>query len=475
MTARKQNSGSHSGIAASPLLWAGVLCFVFYRLIPVLPRYRELAERYFCGHPLEYATAYLFFVGMTVLAMKSIRGATERDALQVDLFEGVTESGAAALQQLESNLNAAPERFQTTQYLTRLRECVKYLTQQKSSESIEEHLRYLADRDAERTHESYALVRTVTWAVPILGFLGTVVGITMAIANIEFSQLKDSMGDVVAGLSVSFDTTALALTLSMLLVFASFLVERMEMKILNEIEDKGLEEIAIRFASARETKSSPLAAAELAASEELLENTREMIAWQTDLWKKSVEGMRAAWLESLHQQQSELTRSIAESIQTSLAHHELSVEQAQSEFLGAFRGIAELLETLVEENRDSQIRIREESESSVLRIHQASEDGTRELNAHVRSLSSELMHELQTWQRQLRDSTDSTGSQLDEIRKQTELLSKLCEQELSLTSLTDRLAINIKTISDGNKLEELLHNLNAAIHLMTARTLPRAG
>lgn len=475
MTARKQNFGSTSGITASPLLWAGALCFVFYSLIPMLPRYRELAERYFCGHPLEYVTAYLFFVGMTVLAMKSIRAMTERDALQFDLFEGVSGTGESAVGQLESNLNSAPERLQTTQYLSRLRECVKYLKQQKSPDSIEEHLRYLADRDADRTHESYALVRTVTWAVPILGFLGTVVGITMAIANIEFSQLKDSMGDVVAGLSVSFDTTALALTLSMLMVFASFLVERMEMKILNEIEDKGIQEIAFRFASSHDEHSSPLAAAELAASTELLEKTREMIDWQTGLWQKSVEGMRAAWLESLNKQESELTRAIAEAIRTSLAHHELTVEQAQSEFLGAFRGVAELLETLVEENRDSQVRMREESESSVLRLHQASEDGTRELTAHVRSLSSELMGELQTWQRQLRDSTDSAGLQLDEIRKQTELLSKLCEQEQSLTSLTDRLAINIKRISDGNKLEEVLHNLNAAIHLMTARSLPRAG
>ena len=42
-------------ILLSPLLWGGLLTVGFYRLIPVLPVQRELAERYFCNHPLEYA------------------------------------------------------------------------------------------------------------------------------------------------------------------------------------------------------------------------------------------------------------------------------------------------------------------------------------------------------------------------------------------------------------------------------------
>jgi biopolymer transport protein ExbB/TolQ len=475
MTDRNRNVRTSSGITASPLIWAGALCFGFYSLIPSLPRYRELAERYFCAHPLEYATTYLFFVGMTVLLFKFWKARTERAALQLDLFAGIEGSGPADIDQLQANLDAVPERWQSTQYLARIRESVKYLTQQKSPESLEEHLKYLAERDADRAHDSYALVRTVTWAVPILGFLGTVIGITMAIANIEFSQLKDSMGEVVAGLSVAFDTTALALTLSMLLVFASFLVERMETRILNEIEDQGIEQIALRYAVPKADKPGPLVAAELAASEELLQKTREMIAWQTNLWKQSVEGMRAAWVDSLNEQESELTRSIADSVQSSLARHEQTVERSRGEFLDAFRGIAGLLENLVEETRDSQIRLREESEASMMRIHEASEEGAKNFTAHVHSLSSQLLGELQTWQKQLRNGTDSVGLQLVEIRKQTELLSKLCEQEQSLASLTDRLAMNLKAISDGSNLEEVLHNLNAAIHLMTARSLPRAG
>ena len=73
--------------------------------------------------------------------------------------------------------------------------------------AVERH-HTLADQAAERLHESYSLVRTITWAVPILGFLGTVVGITMAIANVTPEQLDTSLGEVTDGLAVAFDTTA---------------------------------------------------------------------------------------------------------------------------------------------------------------------------------------------------------------------------------------------------------------------------
>jgi hypothetical protein len=79
---------------------------------------------------------------------------------------------------------------------------------------------------ADRTHESYGFVRTISWAIPIIGFLGTVMGITVAIANITPEQLDTSIGAVTGGLALAFDTTALSLTLSLVIVFAYFVVER---------------------------------------------------------------------------------------------------------------------------------------------------------------------------------------------------------------------------------------------------------
>ena len=54
-------------------------------------------------------------------------------------------------------------------------------------------------------------MRLIVWAIPILGFLGTVIGITMALNAIDPKAVEESMMQVTTGLGVKFDTTALAL------------------------------------------------------------------------------------------------------------------------------------------------------------------------------------------------------------------------------------------------------------------------
>ncbi len=49
-------------VLVSPLFWGIGATFGFYALIPYLPVYQSLIERYFCSHPLEYATAALFLL-----------------------------------------------------------------------------------------------------------------------------------------------------------------------------------------------------------------------------------------------------------------------------------------------------------------------------------------------------------------------------------------------------------------------------
>ena len=54
-----------------------------------------------------------------------------------------------------------------------------------SADGLDEDLKYLSELDEARQHDSYALVRIVVWATPMLGFLGTVVGITQALGDLD--------------------------------------------------------------------------------------------------------------------------------------------------------------------------------------------------------------------------------------------------------------------------------------------------
>lgn len=90
------------------------------------------------------------------------------------------------------------------------------------------------------SESSYALPRILVWAIPLLGFIGTVLGISSAVNGFsgfldntaEIDQIKEGIGTVTSGLAVAFDTTLLALLLSVVVMIPLVLVEKMESELL---------------------------------------------------------------------------------------------------------------------------------------------------------------------------------------------------------------------------------------------------
>ena len=95
-----------------------------------------------------------------------------------------------------------------------------------------------------RYEESYLLPRYISWAVPILGFIGTVLGISLAADGIRriiasdtgLSSLSSDLSGAIAPLGIAFDTTLIALSLSVVLTLFLSLVQRDEERILATIE-----------------------------------------------------------------------------------------------------------------------------------------------------------------------------------------------------------------------------------------------
>lgn len=414
--------GRLGGALASPLLWGTALTVGFYALVPHLPIQRELAERYFCGHPVEYVTTALFFFAVAILGRKLLRQPAERAALA----SGMLEDPALAAETeplcraavLEERLTQAPPRMRRTLLGQRLADVCAFVRGRRSAEGLEEHLKYLAELAAARLHDSYATVRTIVWAVPILGFLGTVLGITLAIANITVDpdQLADSFREVTGGLAVAFDTTALSLSLSLALVFASYLVERSEQRVLGEVEDLGVQRIAPLFPAGASSSTSPILRAESQAAEALLRRTDALVERQMRLWEESLEETRSRWLETLARQQQALDESLRQGVAATLADHGAQLAQGREAFLEALSKVSKDLAEDLGESRNS----------------------AREL--------------------------------LAELRHQGEILLQIVGEERQLARLESRLAENLDAIRAAERFDETLHSLNAAVHLLTARS-----
>ena len=81
----------------------------------------------------------------------------------------------------------------------------------------------------------YTMLRYLVWLIPTLGFIGTVVGIALALdyAGSNDPQNSKLLAEITGRLSVAFYTTLLALIQSALLVFALHIVQQKEEMALN--------------------------------------------------------------------------------------------------------------------------------------------------------------------------------------------------------------------------------------------------
>lgn len=98
----------------------------------------------------------------------------------------------------------------------------------------------------------YNMIRYITWLIPSLGFIGTVVGIMLALnyagdrANVESPEM---LYEVTQRLGVAFSTTLLALVMASILVFLQNVIQAREEKTLNRAGQYCLDNLINRLYS----------------------------------------------------------------------------------------------------------------------------------------------------------------------------------------------------------------------------------
>ncbi len=82
----------------------------------------------------------------------------------------------------------------------------------------------------------YSIVRYVVWVIPTLGFIGTVIGISLALAFAGAADVQDPklLAELTQRLAVAFNTTLLALVMSAILVLIQHAVQAFEERALND-------------------------------------------------------------------------------------------------------------------------------------------------------------------------------------------------------------------------------------------------
>ena len=113
-----------------------------------------------------------------------------------------------------------------------------------------------ADSDGSSVDSSYTVIRSLIWTIPILGFIGTVVGLSQAIGSFtdvltqtgsDAGSIKSKLGPVVCGLATAFETTLVALVAAVIIQLLSTWVYKREEALLDGITDFTTENVLSRL------------------------------------------------------------------------------------------------------------------------------------------------------------------------------------------------------------------------------------
>lgn len=116
-------------------------------------------------------------------------------------------------------------------------------------------LRSQAEQDESTVDTSYALVQAFVWAIPVLGFIGTVLGLSEAIGQFsgvlgsatDVEKISQSLKGVTAGLATAFETTLEALVAALFIQLGVTLLKKNEEEFLDEAMEYGLRYVVGRL------------------------------------------------------------------------------------------------------------------------------------------------------------------------------------------------------------------------------------
>jgi biopolymer transport protein ExbB/TolQ len=119
-----------------------------------------------------------------------------------------------------------------------------------SSQDVSDAVRTQAEVDLGRLVTSMATVHYLAWAIPALGFLGTVRGLSGGLSmagRVDNTGLQEFIDQATRHLTVAFDCTLVALVLSLVVMFLLHSVQRDEEALVIDCQQYCLEHLALRL------------------------------------------------------------------------------------------------------------------------------------------------------------------------------------------------------------------------------------
>ncbi len=191
----------------------------------------------------QEACFVLLFWALAIMGYKTKTILEERTLLDVELIP--IAEGMRILpedtREFARQVQALPDEGQKMLLPRALLNALRRFSTTRNIQDVSSSSNTIFESEADRLESELSMIRYISWAIPSIGFIGTVRGIGEALAQADKAVQGDIAG-VTQSLGVAFNSTFIALLLSIFLMFLVYQLQLLQERLVFDsqiyVEDK---------------------------------------------------------------------------------------------------------------------------------------------------------------------------------------------------------------------------------------------
>lgn len=203
------------------------------------PNYVPERSTYVVVKDMEQESCFiLMFWALSLMGYKAVLATQERKVLQLDLIP--LTQGTSILpedtREYSRPIQALPESQHGFLLPKSLLTALHRFRSTRNIQDVANSVKAICDSESDRLDSELSMIRYIAWAIPSIGFLGTVRGIGQALGQAHRAVQGDIAG-VTQSLGVAFNSTFVALLISIFIMFLMHQLQLTQERLVLDTED----------------------------------------------------------------------------------------------------------------------------------------------------------------------------------------------------------------------------------------------
>ncbi|NOX53288.1 MAG: hypothetical protein GXP27_02395 [Planctomycetes bacterium] len=389
-------SGTDVSMIKSGLL--GLALAVAFYVVVALPLHKfYLGQLFLARGWVPFVEVFLMTWALAILYLKSRKLVRQKesmlfDLLPTDISPHITQE---TVDQFVQHIRGLPAKPSESFLINRVLRGLEHFRVLNNHAEVAARLESQSNIDANSVESSYTLIKVFIWAIPILGFIGTVIGISAAVggfaATMESAQnveaLKQALGSVTGGLATAFDTTLVALVMSILIMFPTSSMQKSEEDLLNWVDEYCNENFLRRLKDADRTEKAEAARSDIQAA---LEKALSQHQAELETWTKKLESIGSTVARQVAEGLAKIEKEQQKQRMEEFERLSQTVLQKQSELASSVASACDAVARLQSEQAARMQALAQSTEQTQTQVCQSMRQSAQALHAYFANLHEGL-------------------------------------------------------------------------------------